>query len=372
MLGIVVLVLMTGCSKKSPYIKQRAYEEHSSRLHKSKDLFEFNKARRRYLTQKTRLQEQAAKLWGNDVKIASRYEYVKYSKNYKARALINFQTGTIQVETTASFAPKTILLKVIRTTILNTMNPQNVDLFSDRDKVQKGIPFLYKKVYDHEGQPIRWPWRAEKYANYLIQHGLKVDWVTTPSGKQKRYAVSFKMKKPKNYKLRDAPYMNYVRQYSKRFGINEALILGIIQSESHFNPYATSSIPAYGLMQVVPASAGADAWAYLKGRAGRPSKRYLFNPKNNIEMGTAYLRMIFRQYLVKIKNLKSREYCTIAAYNTGSGNVLRAFSKNRDKAFKKINSMSPKAVYIHLKRHLPYKETRRYLVKVTKAKNAFY
>jgi membrane-bound lytic murein transglycosylase C len=144
-----------------------------------------------------------------------------------------------------------------------------------------------------------------------------------------------------------------------------------MESESHFNPYAVSSIPAFGLMQVVPGSAGKDAWKLLKNSDGRPSKSYLFNPDNNIEMGSAYLHILNSRYLADIKHPKSREYCVIAAYNTGSGNVLKTFSKDRKYAVTVINRLDPDAVFNRLKNSLPYEETRRYVKKVTEAKKRY-
>jgi membrane-bound lytic murein transglycosylase C len=59
-------------------------------------------------------------------------------------------------------------------------------------------------------------------------------------------------------------------------------------------------------------------------------------------------------------------YCVIAAYNTGSGNVAKAFVGNTstESAFKVINQLTPEQVYATLKKDLPYAETRRYIVKV--------
>ena len=64
-------------------------------------------------------------------------------------------------------------------------------------------------------------------------------------------------------------------------------------------------------------------------------------------------------------------YCTISAYNTGAGNVLRTFSKNKITAVNIINSMTPSQIYNKLITSLPYKETRRYLQKVLKHKKEF-
>ena len=144
-----------------------------------------------------------------------------------------------------------------------------------------------------------------------------------------------------------------------------------METESSFNPYAISPIPAVGLMQIVPTSAGRDTWRFLKKEDRIPSKQYLFDADNNIEMGSAYLHLLQSRYLENIKNQVSREYCVIAAYNTGSGNVLNTFSKDRKKAVDIINRMSPEAVYRKLRNSLPYQEARRYIMKVTEAKKRY-
>lgn len=71
-------------------------------------------------------------------------------------------------------------------------------------------------------------------------------------------------------------------------------------------------------------------------------------------------------YFYPKMNLKQRLNIT-SAYNTGAGNVTKSFTgKIKLKPeIQVINSKSPKGVYDHLKRELPYKETRDYLEKVT-------
>ncbi len=367
---ILLSFLLTSCTKVI-YISKPCPCQKTSKIKKTYRVQNQAQAYKSYKKHVVKLRQKAAKSWGKNAKVASSYEYVKYTKNYKARTIINFQTGKIRIETTANKMPKSVLRHVIATTLLSTQNPENIDLFSARHSVQVGVPFLFNRVKDHEGKPIRWKWRALKYADYLISKKLNIGRIKTSQGSKKRYSVSFKMKKERFSKASQSHYASIVREQAKRFGINPALIFALIETESHFNPFATSAIPAYGLMQVVPNSAGRDAWKFLKNRSGKPSRNYLFNARNNIEMGSAYVHILLKRYLYKIKNPRTREYCAIAAYNTGSGNVLKSFSKNRKVAIRRINKLSPQAVYNHLKKRLPYKETRHYLVKVTKAKKRY-
>jgi len=75
--------------------------------------------------------------------------------------------------------------------------------------------------------------------------------------------------------------------------------------------------------------------------------------------------------LDEVANEISREYCVIAAYNTGPGNVLRTFSKNRANAVQQINGYQPAALYNTLRSNLPYQETRNYLEKVTTYRKSY-
>ena len=169
------------------------------------------------------------------------------------------------------------------------------------------------------------------------------------------------MKKAKLHK-------NSISKYANKMRVPRELIYAIMHSESSFNPMARSHVPAYGLMQIVPRSAGIDAYNFLYKEKRMLSSSYLYNANNNIEIGAAYIHILDYKYLKKIKNKQSRLYCVIAAYNTGSGNVARAFisSTNINKAALKINSMSSDEVYSRLIKRLPYKETKFYLKKVYK------
>jgi membrane-bound lytic murein transglycosylase C len=179
-------------------------------------------------------------------------------------------------------------------------------------------------------------------------------------------------------------YKREVFKRAKQFKLTPEFVYGIIHTESSFNPMARSYIPAFGLMQIVPQSAGADAYKMLYGKKKILTPSFLYNANNNILIGSAYLKRIYYGYMRKIKNPLSRLYCSIAAYNTGAGNVACAFnsyekdSKGRTKcrrsrgdyniikASSKINSMTPHQVYNYLLANLRYDEPKNYLKRVTK------
>ena len=84
----------------------------------------------KYNKRKNYVRKKARPYWGENAKVASKYEYVKYASDFKARSSINFETGVVRVETTASSNPRKVLKEVIASTLLNTQNPEHIDLFS--------------------------------------------------------------------------------------------------------------------------------------------------------------------------------------------------------------------------------------------------
>ena len=310
-------------------------------------------------------------IWGEkNVKIPKQKEYVKYMQNYKSRALIDFDKGIITVETIDEENPKNSLEQAIVTTLLLPDDPRAADLFGTKEIKLGTTPYLLGEVKDDQNKNIRYEWRANRFAKRLIKNNFEEKSIKKQNKKINVSYVNIAMVKD-HANIRVAKFKPFVQQYAKKFNISENLIYAIIQTESNFNQFAVSHAGALGLMQIVPRSAGKDAYKYTKGKSWTPSKSYLFDAKNNIELGTAYLQILDKSYLKGIYNPISKEYCIISAYNTGSGNVLKTFNKNRSTAKKIINSKSPSEVYTTLREKLPYKETRRYLKKVVNYKKDF-
>ena len=312
-----------------------------------------------------------ASIWGEDnVQVPKKKEYVKYMQNYKSRALIDFDKGIVTIETIDIKNTKNSLQEAIVTTLLLPDDPRAADLFG-ANKVKLGTtPYLLGEVKDDQNKNIRYEWRANRFAKRLIQNQIKTKTIQRNGKNVLVSYVDIKMVKD-HANIRVAKFKPLVQQYAKKYHLSENLIYAIIQTESNFNQFAVSHAGALGLMQIVPTSAGRDAYSYTKGKTWTPSKSYLFNAKNNIELGSAYIQLLGNKYLEGIYNPISKEYCIISAYNTGSGNVLKTFSSNRNRAKNIINSKSPSEIYEILRNKLPYEETRRYLKKVVDYKKDF-
>ncbi|MGY3568638.1 membrane-bound lytic murein transglycosylase MltC [Vibrio sp. SCSIO 43135] len=308
------------------------------------------------------------KRWGSrEIKVAGKSNYVKYIDNYLSRAEVNFSSGKITIETVSPTEPKKHLKNAIVTTLLTPDDPASVDLFSSKDITLEGQPFLYEQVVDQDKKPIQWSWRASRYADYLIEHQLKVKEVDF----KKAYYVEITMVE-EQAEIRSYKYADIVRRASKRYDIPEDLIYAIIKTESSFNPYAVSWANAYGLMQVVPKTAGRDVFKLVKKKPGDPTPEYLFNPENNIDTGTAYFYILKNRYLKDVNHPLSLEYSMISAYNGGTGGVLNTFDRNsRSRAMNNLNSLQPNQVYWALTKKHSNAEARRYLEKVTKFKKDF-
>src|SRR5262249_36918271 len=68
----------------------------------------------------------------------------------------------------------------------------------------------------------------------------------------------------------------------------------VIQVESHFDPFAVSSVGARGLMQLMPPTA---QWLVSKDASPvRIRPTHLFNPVLNIELGTTYLAQLMKRF----------------------------------------------------------------------------
>lgn len=302
---------------------------------------------------------QAGQVWGDQAVVPSAHEMVKYLDDFQTRVMIDFERGNIRVESLGSSQPDAALQHAITAILLTPANPEAVDLFTAADFGITGRPFLAGQVLDHESKVIEYRWRAERFAQYLtsekMRHQGQRHWVDIPMIKERK-VVSAKGFGPA------------IERAANRYQVDPALILAVIDTESSFNPFAVSPSKAYGLMQVMSRTAGRDVYEKIYKRSGQPDRSVLLNPDNNIDIGTAYLSILRDNYLKGVRGALKQEYCIIAAYNGGTGNLLKTFHSDRKLAVQRINAMSAQEVFQAIVKSHPKAESRNYLKKVTKAK----
>lgn len=303
-------------------------------------------------------------IWGvNELLVASRKDYVKYTDSYYTRSHVSFDEGVITVE---SQQDTSRLHNAIVHTLLMGSDAKGIDLFASGDVPISSRPFLAGQVVDNFGQQITNEFVAGNFADYLISNKLQSRRLS--NGRLVQFVVIPMI--ANHVAVRAQKYIPMVRRAARKYNLDESLILGIMQTESSFNPYAISYANAIGLMQVVPHTAGRDVFQ-MKGRGGQPSKSYLFDPEKNIDAGAAYLWLLQNKYLDGITNPTSKRFVMISAYNSGAGAVLRVFHEDKERAITQINRLYPEQVYRILTTAHPSAQARNYLIKVDKAQKSY-
>jgi len=98
------------------------------------------------------------------------------------------------------------------------------------------------------------------------------------------------------------PFGDLISAAAKRYSIDADLITSVIAAESNFDPKAISRRNARGLMQLLPVTAASLG------------VKDIFDPAENIDAGTRYLRDLLQLY-------KNDLALTLAAYNAGPDRV---------------------------------------------------
>ncbi|KPD02219.1 membrane-bound lytic murein transglycosylase E [Moellerella wisconsensis ATCC 35017] len=192
----------------------------------------------------------------------------------------------------------------------------------------------------------------------------------TPSSTQKMLSKTHKVNASSQLaSFPRTPYDQFIRESAHRYQVEETLIRAIIEVESNFRPDVVSKSNAVGLMQIKASTAGRDAFRY-QGRSGEPSTRELKDPRTNIDLGTAYIRVLREQQLTGIAHPQTLYYATVVAYVNGAGALLRTFDNDRRVAINKINRLTPEEFYQHVQSKHPAPQAPRYLWKVKNAYNA--
>jgi soluble lytic murein transglycosylase len=132
-----------------------------------------------------------------------------------------------------------------------------------------------------------------------------------------------------------------IGEFTRRFGVDRAWMLGLIRAESAWNPRARSSAKAMGLMQLIEGTARIEAKALgVPFQVGK-----LYEPLYNLELGSYHLSRLYARH-------DGQKLAATAAYNAGSGAVKRWVGPLLD---------AHPDLWVEA---IPYRETREYVPRV--------
>jgi soluble lytic murein transglycosylase-like protein len=110
----------------------------------------------------------------------------------------------------------------------------------------------------------------------------------------------------------------YLAQRAREFGLDPAILRGLVRQESLFEASAKSRAGALGLTQLLPSTARSVARSVLRVRYRRA---FLYDPGVNARLGAAYLRRLYDRF-------DDNPVFALAAYNGGPGRMAGVFKNN--------------------------------------------
>lgn len=313
--------------------------------------------------------EEMERLWG-EFKQRSQKDWVEYRDGGRVRASVDFESGEGTVEIIAE-TPEEIeeatasILDELLLTFNDVGSKREYPIENQEPEPISDEPILANQIDTSEAT-------IEEVAEEIVQN-VEIREVTGDDGINRSVIfVNFSLA-PDHIQTRARKVEHYVNEYAGSYEIDPSLIFAIIHTESYYNPAAKSWANALGLMQLVPTSGGRDAYRAVYNEDGVPSQDYLFIPENNVRLGSAFIDILWSNYFRGVEDPLVRELLIISAYNTGAGNVARAYTGNTNlrAALADINRLNRDQTFDFLVENLPYEETRDYLQKVTERREMY-
>ena len=336
--------------------------------------------------------EELKQIWGDsEVVESTRKKWVDYSADKKSRTMVDWESGKVTIEVLADPGAseaeiRAKMKKAVSDLLANRGNANGFDLTANKKNPVSDKPLLDGQIdlsrygatplsETEASKPLSGQGEAKakeqeavaKLPDTIVDSEKPVvETVKTSEGNKKVVSITLELVED-HIPKRAEKFKEIISRHSATYSVDEPLIYAIMEQESAFNPMAQSWVPAYGLMQLVPKSGGRDAYRFVHKRDAIPSADFLFDPDNNIQLGTGYLKLLMSTTFKNVQDTRCRMLCAIAAYNTGAGNVSRSINgtTNISKAIPTINSMTYDQLFNHLKRSLPHAETKDYIQKVT-------
>jgi len=263
-------------------------------------------------------------------------EVVKYSEDKTAKTYINLEDGYAVFEIVIDAKQKEnpeLIQANLKKIIEKTINEEDAE----------GHMILKDQLEISEIQPI--------HRGYII-------------GKdgEKRYKYGIVSELVSDHLLKRAKlYIDDIRFNCKKYDLDIALVMAIIETESHFYPSRVSHANAVGLMQIVPKWAGLETNMFIYNENVKPTVKYLKNPNRNIQHGCCYLSLLYNRHWMEAPEGKKKDFVVVCSYNCGPHNVNKMVFKH--KGYQEV--WDENKMYQMLRERTP-EETSDYLAKVTK------
>lgn len=255
---------------------------------------EYQAFRQAYLEEYDKFRDRLLQNWSRPVQ-SSLLERVEYSADKKTRIIIDEQNSTVTVQTledsnetglkatsqeealTTNQLLNNVKLSPVLTDIFKDLSlldkavkTAKVDIKAQPDKHESEVALINEITSQHE-QSLSSLDKNEQLPKAQIdiqkeqltkEKEQRISNLNNALKKTKEQNLTYKRIKSYTFALPDtylqkkvAPFVTYYSQFSKD---QLSLLLAISHAESSFDPNAKSHIPAFGLMQIVPNSAGLD------------------------------------------------------------------------------------------------------------------
>ncbi len=330
---------------------------------------QYQELSRKMDAQREELKKLVEQQW-TDFHESTNKSWVDYNKKGDALSQVDFEKGKIAVEVLVpveEISPKKNQPRFselddkekakLQALAEEKIRGQTKKILSEKDEGKTEV--LKDQVQTREGKPV-----TEKNADAFVKKEIAPKMVVeekpvvSKDGKPRmkvRVEISLI---PDHLKVRAARYSPQIASCAEKYALDPALLYAVIHTESEFNPKARSKTGAMGLMQIMPKTAGNEAYQYLYKKETLITPDYLYNPDNNILLGATYLHMLETRHYGKIKDPDNRRTLTIAAYNCGPGAVRKAITSKND-----VDSLD-NAQVVGLVRQFAPKETQAYVPRV--------
>lgn len=360
--------------------KARAFEEKWKKMKGAQEAKWEELEQRKEQTWKE-MEAKVLRKWQNFVH-STQKDWVAYSSGLDTRSRVDFKEGAIVVETLVPLSdpdPRKTAAENIAKQIRMLVEDRDMGsekTLQDQVVTKGGEPvgtenldvFLSEEVLPKVRPAAQETAPSEPVAKVGPVHGVEAKPTPEPAREpepvksrdgveRQTYQVRIQLV-PKHLRIRAEKYLPVVKKNAERFDLKPQLILAVIHTESYFNPRAVSSCSAIGMMQIIPRFAGKDAYGLLYPGDDVPTVDYLYEPENNIELGSAYLHLLCYRYFRDIQGEGKNRYVAVCGYNWGP-TAMRSKVVSRHP----LNEMEEEAVFALLQEETPA-ETRDYLQKV--------